>query len=147
MRRQFNILACRDVSKSEFAESEKLRAAQATPGRTLLLDQDENSTNYTSNPNSSNYSNIQKRCLKLVLQPVNQVDLSELLTAFEFAGPLLSSADAVEGKILEIETDQLDLVRGTLLLYPNQCKIIDTSNNSELPDEFFLDDSFLDTLP
>ncbi len=140
MKRQFNILACRDVSKSEFSESEKQRAAQvAAGGRTLLLDQDENATNFSNSTSSS------KRCLKLALQPLCQADLPELISAFEFAGPLRLGSmgmgiEELEGKVLEIDSDHLDLVRGILLLHPNQCRILESS----IPDEFFLeDDSFI----
>lgn len=136
MKRQFNILACRDISKSEFSEAERQRAAQAQPGRTLLLDQDDN-----SNSTSNYFNTTQKRCLKLVLQPLSQSDLPELLTAFEFAGSLpvaaSASSDVLEGKILEIDSDRLDLARGILLLHSSQCKILDDS----IPDAFFEEDN------
>ena len=149
MKRQFNILACRDVSKSEFSEAEKQRAAQISiaGGRTLLLDQDENATSSNnSNNNNSNYTFSSKKCLKLVLQPLFQEsNLPELLTAFEFAGSLtlggtVVDAEGLEGKVLEVDSDHLDLMRGVLLLDANQCQILETSM---IPDEFFLEDDFI----
>lgn len=145
MKRLFNILACRDICKSEFAEAERQRVAQSRTGRTLLLDQDEsnNSNNISSSGSGSmtpfNATGKDKRCLKLVLQPINQPDLPDLITAFEFAGPLSlpmsnycgNAVEALEGKQLEITAGTLDISRGVLLLYPEQCRIFsDTGANA-----------------
>lgn len=149
MKRRFCILACRDISKSEFSESERQRSAQLSSGRNVQLDQDTPETSLTQASHTA--INTSRRCLKFALQPLNQPDLPNLLMAFEYSGQVnLSSVDdaSIEGKILEIESPNLDIARDILLLNGQQCRVVSSDGaNQVAPDESFsFDDDLLDQL-
>jgi len=125
----FTILAVRDISKSEFSESEKLNAAKIAQGeRNLHLDEQlEDSTSLGLRSNY--YTNT--RCLKFILSPATEIHSSELITAFEFNGhidiPLVQNTTGyswLEGCHLEVHSLQLEFSRNVLLLNSSQCKII-----------------------
>lgn len=149
MKRRFCILACRDISISEFSESERQRSAQMTSGRNVQLDQDTPETSLTQASHTT--ISTSRRCLKFALQPLNQPDLPNLLMAFEYSGQVnLSSLGeaSIEGKILEIESPNLDIARDILLLNGQQCRVVSSDGaNQVAPDESFaFDDDLLDQL-
>lgn len=150
MKRRFSILACRDISKSEFSEAERQRSAQASSGRSVQLDQDTPESSLTQASFTPGTS-AAKRCLKFALQPLNQPDLPNLLMAFEYSGQVnLSHLGEVslEGKIMEIESQTLDIARGVLLLNGQQCRIVsaDGVNDNSVEESFAFDDDLLEAL-
>lgn len=151
MKRRFSILAFRDISKSEFSEAERQRSAQASSGRTVQLDQDTPESSLTQASFTPGTSTA-RRCLKFALQPLNQPDLPNLLMAFEYLGQVNLShlgEASLEGKILEIESQSLDIARGVLLLNGQQCRIVsadNVNNNNSIEESFAFDDDLLEAL-
>jgi len=122
---KFVILAVRDISKSEFSESENLNTAAQ---RNITTDTATNENEAYSNNifwNRPNFMN--SKCLKFILKPLEPPS-ENLITAFEFDGSISghsgASTSSLCGSILEVAEGPLDYCRGILLLHRKKCKYI-----------------------
>lgn len=149
----FTILAVRDISKSSFSESEFIHQLN-TNSRNLEVDTPHESTELSHNLNETNSN----RCLKFVLRPIIDDEKgTNFVTAVEFKGHLsvpnqiTKDFSRLEGAILDINTDALDIARDIILLHANQCSFRIVNNTAgdeikienDLIDEIFNEDELI----
>jgi hypothetical protein len=156
MKHRYVILAAKDISKSNFAQAEEIIAAKHASGRSLALDDAEEAS-----PALQAKSHSATRCLKFVLcrEGTTQNTEAELICAFEYLGHIklpsptpgcpapFADLSWLEGSVLEISTQTLEVARGVLLLKAGECCINAPQTTTTLPSDFsFCDEDDLEAL-
>lgn len=142
--KKYLILAAADISKAQ----QSTNTSSSSQHRNITIDSDEASSTSTYNYNNP----TRNGSLKFILKEIFPIESDELITAFEFDGRVfkqsITDPSTLVGKVLQVNTLNLDTCRGILLLKCDECQIvgmpIDLSVNGPAGmDDLFDDDELL----
>lgn len=146
--KKYLILAAADISKAQ----QSTNASSSSQHRNITIDSDEASSTSTYSYNNHSGSTTRNGSLKFILKEIFPIESDELITAFEFDGRVVKQSNTdpstLVGKVLQVNTLNLDTCRGILLLKCDECQIVGMPmdlgvNGPAGMDDLFDDDELL----